>query len=328
MIDYFHTLQKKFYGNPTLLKRALEQTDYDAKKACKNLKLKVEKTDLGLMTITDKKYSEALREIAIPPIAFYYKGSLKCLDKPVIGIVGTRKISQYGRKTVSKIVEELARYDITIASGLAYGIDAHAHRESLKKGLNNVAVLASGLDQIYPSPHKKLAQEIIQKDGAIISEMPPGVPSQRFMFPIRNRIIAGLAQAVIVIEAPQRSGALITANHAFSENRLVYAVPGEITEYRNEGCHNLIKNQKAVLLTSAQQIIEDLALTAPNLRLRTDNLTPKQEKILATLRKRPLHISRIAEKTKFSQSALATSLLELEVSGRIRNAGAMHYVKL
>lgn len=352
-MQYFNVWQKILFGSPKLLKTILKQFNFDAKKAWENFnptnlppeihketrqairnrhnlnpKEELQALTFPILPITDSSYPETLKNITDPPVAFYYKGSLKPLHKPIIAIVGTRKISPYGRKTVNHIIEGLSRYDIAIASGLAYGIDAQAHRKSLEKDLPNIAVIASGLDEIYPSPHRQLADQIVQKGGIIISENPEKTPSQKFMFPIRNRIIAGLAQAVIVVEAPRKSGALITANYAFTENRLVYAVPGDITNYRHEGCHNLIKDQKATLLSDPLQIIEDLKLSTPNLTLKTSNMSDSQQIILEALDSCPLHISRIAKYTRLPQRNLAENLLELEIAGHIRNVGAMHYLKL
>lgn len=352
-MQYFHIWQKTLFGSPKLLKTILKQFNFDAKKAWENFNTKnlpigirketreiirrrksldpeteFKKLTFPVLPITDPAYPETLKNITDPPVTFYHKGTLDCTSKPIIAIVGSRKISPYGRKAVNRIIEGLSRYDITIVSGLAYGIDAHAHRTSLEAGLPNIAVIASGLDEIYPSPHRQLAREIVEKGGAIITENPPQTPSQKFMFPIRNRIIAGLAQAVIVVEAPKKSGALITANYAFTENRLLYAVPGDITGYRNEGCHDLIKNQKAVLLSDPLQIIEDLKLSTPNLKLKTEGMSESQKQILASISSRPLHLSRIADRTKLPHRNLLEGLMELEIAGHIRNVGAMHYMRV
>ncbi len=354
---YFHIWQKILFGSPKLLFWILEQYDFNSKKAWEQFNpgsienahketieliretqanadpekeyKNMRKLGMNILPITKRTYPENLKNISVPSVSLYYQGSLKCASKPCIAIVGTRKISSYGRRVVRKIVDELSRYNITIVSGLAYGIDAQAHSLSTEENLTNIAVLANGLDKLYPKPHTRLAQDIIRKGGAVISEAPPFVPAEKFMFPIRNRIIAGLANATIVIEAPRKSGALITANYAFHENRFVYTVPGDITDYRQEGCHNLIKSQKAVLLTDASQIIEDLKLTTLNLTARNKELAARQKRILELLdRERPLHIDRLTRETRTPARKLTNELMELEIAGYIRNVGAMHYIRV
>jgi len=354
---YFHNWQKILFGSPKLLLWILERYDFNAKKAWEEFNPSVienahaetieairearlnanpekeykEMRSLGMniLPIINNDYPKNLKHTSVPPVALYYQGPLECAGKPCIAIIGTRKISSYGRKTVRKIVRELARYDVTIVSGLAYGIDAQAHVLSTEEGLTNIAVLANGLDKLYPSSHTRIAEEIIRKGGSVISEAPPFVPAEKFMFPIRNRIIAGLANAVVIVEAPRKSGALITSKYAFDENRLVYAVPGDITDYRQEGCHNLIKSQKAVLLTDASQIIEDLKLTTLNLTARTKELERKQKEILSILdREKPIYIDKLVIATKTPARKLIGQLMELEIAGHVRNVGAMHYVRV
>ncbi|HAU40112.1 MAG: protecting protein DprA, DNA processing protein [Candidatus Peregrinibacteria bacterium GW2011_GWF2_43_17] len=350
---YFHIWQKTLYGSPKLLMHILKNFNFDPKAAWRNFDPKIttgtkketleliqknreedpiksyeelKKLGIKILTITSPLYPEYLKNISAPPVAIYYRGDLKVLQKPAIAIVGTRKISFYGQKTVRKIVNELSGYDLALVSGLAYGIDAFAHKESLKIGIPNIAVLANGLDQIYPSEHIDLAKEII-KNGLLISESPPRTPSQKFMFPIRNRLIAGLAQAVIVAEAPERSGALITAEYAFSENRLVYAVPGDIDSYRHVGCHNLIKSQKAVLLTHAKDVVKDLNLAFGSLPIKCKKLSKEQELILRIIEKRsPAHLSSLEAITRIPQCNLIEELMEMELSCLIKNIGGMNYV--
>ena len=353
---YFNMWQKILFGSPKLLAWILEKYDFNAKEPWKVFSPRIienahretieaiqraqvaadpqreydnmRELGMDILPITARDYPENLKNLSVPPVSLYYKGSLKCATKPCIAIVGTRKISSYGRKTVRKLIEELSSYDITIISGLAYGIDAHAHTLSTESSLTNIAVLANGLDKLYPEPHTNLAANIIKKGGAVISEAPPFVPAEKFMFPIRNRIIAGLAHAVVVAEAPRKSGALITANYAFHENRLVYAIPGDITDYRQEGCHNLIKSEQAVLLTDASQIIGDLKLTTLNLTTKAKEIAQNQVKILNLLdRTKPVHIEKITGQTGIPARKLVGQLMELEIAGHIKNIGAMRYIR-
>ncbi|EKD63754.1 MAG: hypothetical protein ACD_51C00206G0006 [uncultured bacterium] len=287
---------------------------------------RLQKLGMKILAITDANYPENLKNTSCPPVILYYKGELECLKNPRIAIVGTRKISTYGKRAVSAITDKLAEYKITVVSGLAYGIDTDAHTKSLKKNMPNIAVLANGLDQIYPTENKHLADEIIARGGLIISESPPGVPSQKFMFPIRNRIIAGISDATIVVEAPQKSGALITADYAFSENRLVYAVPGEFDSYRQSGCHKLIKSQKAVLLDDPSQVIDDITPTQLKLEFSREN--NQLANLLGALTHEPTHINTIAKSLNSNPQSLISNLLDLEMMGKVKNVGGMCYVKL
>lgn len=350
---HFHIWQKTLYGNPKLLMHILRKFDFDPKTAWENFDPKtipgitketlellqanrkndpldlyeeLKKSDIEILTIKNPLYPEYLKNISAPPVSIYYRGDLNILQKPAIAIVGTRKISPYGKRAVRKIINELSGYELAIVSGLAYGIDAEAHKTSLEIGIPNIAVLANGLDRVYPSEHLGIAKEIM-KNGLLIGESPPHTRPQKFMFPIRNRLIAGLAQAVIVAEAPERSGALITAEYAFSENRLVYAVPGDIDSYKYVGCHNLIKSQKAVLLTNARDVIKDLNLAFSSFPIKCKKLSKEQELILRIIEKKsPAHLGTLASVTRIGQSKLISELMEMELSCLIKNIGGMNYV--
>ncbi len=353
---YLHIWQKHLFGSPKILSAILEYYNFDAEKAWRDFNpskwpnlsqenrqliknvlaesdpeksyREITKYGIEIVPITSSKYPSNLKNTSVPPVALYCRGNLKH-DKPAIGIVGTRKISTYGRKVVRELIRELSKYDVTIVSGLAYGVDAETHRKSLDQDLTNIAVLANGINEIYPKPHTNLSLEIIKKGGAVISETPPFVPSMKYMFPIRNRIIAGIADATVIIQSPCKSGSLITANYAFTENRFLYAVPGDITDYRQDGCHELIRNQKASLLTSAHQIIDDLKLTTLNLATRDSDLSDLQRSIFDMLdAKAPMHIDRISQSVKKSTKRLVGLLVEMEISGYVKNVGAMHYVRV
>lgn len=210
------------------------------------------------ITFLDDEYPEALRNITdFPPIIFF-KGNLEALKRPIISIVGTRKISDYGKQCIRKITEVFVQKRITVASGMAFGIDAAVHNYVLANNGSTIAVLASGVDVPSPATNAGIYNRIIQNDGLIISEQTLGTVPIPGFFPLRNRIISGLAKATIVIEAGQRSGALITAYQAFEQNREVYAVPGDITAKRSLGTNKIIRNGIAKLLTSAEEVLEDL----------------------------------------------------------------------
>lgn len=215
------------------------------------------KTSNGVKKISlqEKEYPQLLKEIYNPPKALYYQGQLSAKEKYPLAVVGTRKMSAYGRRVTEFLVKELVRRGFTIISGLALGIDGIAHQTALKENGRTIAVLGSGLNNIYPFKHKKLAQKIIQSNGLIISEYSPETRPSKWTFPARNRIVAGLSLGTLVIEAPEKSGALITARFALEQGREVFAVPGDINKNNYQGCHKLIK-MGAKPVTKPEDILE------------------------------------------------------------------------
>ena len=211
--------------------------------------------------LLSEEYPASLREIAVPPMVLYVRGAydLWC-DREHISLVGTRRASEYGQKITRQIVKELASIhpSLTIVSGLAYGVDIRAHEAALDEGLPTVAVLAHGLDTLYPSTHRRIAEEILRDGGAWVSEYPPGVKPYRQAFVARNRIIAGLSAATIVVEAGERSGSLSTASYAFESGREVFACPGRLTDPLSVGCHQLIEGQRAHLYLGATSLGKEL----------------------------------------------------------------------
>jgi len=212
---------------------------------------------IQILTTKDKNYPELLKKIYDPPNKLYISGELRKEEKYPIAVVGTRKISNYGQEATRFFVEALAEAGLTIISGLALGVDGLAHRIALEKNARTIAVLGSGLNIIYPSAHQKLAQEIVESGGAVISEYSPNTGPTKKTFPARNRIVSGLSLGVLVIDAPQRSGALITARTAIEQGREVFVVPGRINDFNSEGCNYLIK-MGARLVTNPEEIIEAL----------------------------------------------------------------------
>ena len=211
--------------------------------------------------LLSEEYPASLREIAVPPMVLYVRGAydLWC-DREHISLVGTRRASEYGQKLTRQIVKDLSKVHppLTIVSGLAYGVDIRAHEAALDEGLPTVAVLAHGLDTLYPSAHRRIAEEILRDGGAWVSEYPPGVKPYRQAFVARNRIIAGLSAATIVIEAGERSGSLSTASYAFESGREVFACPGRLTDPLSVGCHQLIEGQRAHLYLGAPSLGKEL----------------------------------------------------------------------
>lgn len=209
------------------------------------------------LTLDNPLYPSLLKEIPDPPPKLYYRGNLKQADFP-IAIVGSRKMTDYGKRCVEKIVSELPKKSFCIISGLAYGVDAHAHSCALNSNIRTIAVLGSSLDDlaIYPHMHKALANAILKNGGALISEIPVGAPALPRNFSLRNRIISGLSKAVVIVEAQIKSGALITANYALNQNRDVFAVPGSIFSSYCAGTNSLIKRGAKPVL-SALDILEE-----------------------------------------------------------------------
>jgi DNA processing protein len=216
---------------------------------------KIEKQNIDFIIYSENKYPNLLKEIPYPPSSFYIKGKIP-EGMPCIAIVGTRKVSMYGKLVTEKLVQELINYNFVIVSGLAYGVDTIAHQTALKNKGKTIAVLGSGLNNVYPYSNKKLSQEII-KHGALISEYPLEASIIKHYFPWRNRIISGLSLATVVIEAPEKSGALITAKFALEQNREVFAIPGSIFNKNSMGTNDLIK-QGAKLVSRVEDIFEEL----------------------------------------------------------------------
>lgn len=212
----------------------------------------------GYITFLDETYPDGLKNIVDFPPVLFYKGNLSLLNSPLLAIVGTRKVSDYGKQCVRKLVETFVSNGITVVSGMAFGVDAETHNCVLENKGSTIAVLASGVDIPSPSTNTRIYNRIINNGGLILSEQRFGTKPVPGFFPSRNRIISGLSRATIIIEAGQRSGALITAYQAFEQNREVYAIPGDITFNRSKGTNKIIREGIAKLLTSGEEVLEDL----------------------------------------------------------------------
>lgn len=281
------------------------------------------KHDIKICFFDDEQYPDRLKSCNDAPYFFYYKGTECFNHNKSIAIVGTRNASNYGKDVVKKIVEDLAPHNVCIVSGLARGIDTCAHEEALQKNLNTIAVLGCGLSMIYPNENKKLAQQILENGGAIISEYPFDALPDRMNFPKRNRVIAGLADAVIVAESQEKGGSIITADIAHSYNRDVFAVPGSIFQKSQQGCHELIRNNVAALVSSGKDVANmmgwEQAQAQSNQPTIFCNLSEEEESVLELIRaKREATIDQIsAEIPSLSYPRLASLLLTLELKGII-----------
>lgn len=289
---------------------------------------KLEKNNIKIITIQDPNYPKLLKEIYNPPVFLYLKGKIKPEDELSLAVVGTRKISAYGKQTTPEIVKELVQAQITIVSGLALGIDALAHQSALDNKGRTIAVLGSGLDNIYPISNRSLAQEILESEGAIISEYPLGTLPLRHHFPHRNRIIAGLTLGTLIIEAGEDSGALITGRYALEQNREVFAVPGNIYQKNSQGPNNLIK-MGAKLVNTGQDVLDALNLNLVSQFRKNQKIiadTKEEEILLKYLSREPIHIDQLVKESKLNAAMVNSTLTMMEMKGRVKNLGSMNYV--
>lgn len=288
----------------------------------------IEKNLITCYYLTDEVYPKRLRECPDAPILFYFKGTADLDAARIISIVGTRHATEYGRAVTEELVQTLSSSfpDLLVVSGLAYGIDVCAHRCALKTGLPTVGVLAHGLDRIYPPAHRSTAVEMLQRGGGLLSDFPSGTEPDKPNFVKRNRIVAGLADATIVIESAEKGGSLITADIAFSYGRDVYAFPGRISDLHSKGCNALIRQNKAGLITSASDLVSalcwDVEKKASSTPVQAElffEANDRTEAILALLREKgEMHIDRLALLLNQPVQELFSLLFELEMNGRIR----------
>ena len=274
------------------------------------------------INLSDYDYLRDLPHIPDPPKKLFIRGKLPAKRVKTVAIVGTRKPSAYGREIATKIASECAKNGIVVVSGLALGIDSIAHRAAIDSGGKTIAVLANGVDKIYPRSHEDLGQKILQTNGAILSEYPNNTPARPWQFLARNRIVSGLADAVVIIEAASRSGTLSTANHALDQGKEIFAVPGNITSPLSAGCNQLIKNG-ANPLTSVEDLLDFLI---PNRFEKQTQLfkgdTSEENVILEFLSKNGTTSSdTIIKQTKLSASEFNQAITMLELKGLVLNNG-------
>lgn len=290
---------------------------------------KLFKEGISIMTIKDKSYPKILKEIYDPPALLYIRGSFQKEDEFSLAVVGTRRPSSYGAQVTLDVGSKLAQAGLTIVSGLAKGIDTLAHQAALEVGGRTIAVVGSGIDKksIYPPANRQLAEKI-SCQGAVISEYPIGTEAFPYHFPARNRIISGLSLGVLIIEAPEKSGALLTANHGLEQNRQVFAIPGPIYAKNSFGPNNLIK-MGAKLVSSVDDILEELNLVSLKKQIETRKIIPDSKEeglILEILSDKALHIDKIVSKTKLDTATVNSTLTLMEMKGKVRNLGGMNYV--
>lgn len=279
--------------------------------------------DIKICFFDNEDYPERLRSCNDSPYFFYYKGNSCFNARKSIAIVGTRNASNYGKDVVKKIVEDLVSHNVCIISGLARGIDTCAHEEALNRNLKTIAVLGCGLSMVYPSENKNLARQILEQEGAIVSEYPFDAMPDRMNFPKRNRVIAGLADAVVVAESQEKGGSIITAEIAHSYNRDVFAVPGSIFQKSQMGCHELIRNNMAALVSSGKDIAAMMGWDQQETPSKQTRLFPdlsgEEEAILDIIRSgQGANVDKISTQLpELKASRIASLLLSMELKSII-----------
>jgi len=272
----------------------------------------------ALILWIDSSYPHLLKEEACPPICLYIEGDSSILNDPQVAMVGSRKNSLYGKKVALELAENLSHAGIVVTSGLALGIDTYSHEGAINAGGATIAVLGNGLGSIYPARNKRLSEKIVELGGCLLSEFPIMAPPLRHHFPRRNRIIAGLSQAVVVVEAEPKSGTLITARLALEQNREVYAVPGSIFSAQSVGCLELIKNGAKPAIR-VKDILEDLYIPIKNQAL--ENLkeeTPYKTKgLMKYIGSEPISFDEILLESRLTSEKVSSMLIELELKGCI-----------
>lgn len=336
LLDYFGDLDAAWRANKTQLERigidrraiatffeTRDEVDLDRYRA------QVEEAGLQVLTWASDDYPRYLREIPGAPPVLYVAGELEDVDRWAVAVVGTRRLTAYGRQVTRKLVSGLVRQQVTIVSGLARGIDAIAHQVAVEQSGRTIAVLGSGPDVIYPPENRPLARKIVlEGKGAILSEYALGAPPEAKNFPPRNRVISGLALGTIVVEAGERSGALITADFALEQNREVFAVPGNINSRASKGTNWLIQ-QGAKLVTCVEDVLEELNLTMVPQQAAAQTFLPESAEeaaLLEHLSPQPRHVDELSRASGLPSAEVSSTLAMMELKGVVQQVGGMKYV--
>ena len=286
-----------------------------------------QKNNVNIISLFDNEYPTRLKEIYDPPLFIYYKGENILNNKRMLSIIGTREPTVYGLNNCKNFIKDLKDYNITIISGLAYGIDITAHKEALNNNIATISVLAGGVDIIYPSVHKPIYDKILENNGCILSEFPLGTKHEKFRFPLRNRIIAGLSDGILVIEAGEKSGTEITAMCGNEYNREVFAIPGNINSNKSIGCNKLIQNNKATLVITGSDIIKNLNwdiqnINKANTKENDINLSKDEQDVYLIIKnKNTISFDEIYDIIDLETNSLSAILLKLEMNNLIKSTG-------
>jgi DNA processing protein len=302
-----------------IFKRAEQEIDF------------IEKNNITPLFYLDKHYPKRLTFCEDSPVMLYFKGNTNFNTEKIISVIGTREPTEYGKKICEQLIADLASYNVTVISGLAYGIDICAHKAAIENKLPTVAVFAHGLDKIYPATHQSVAQKMMQNGGCLTDFMSKTIPDKE-NFPKRNRIVAGISDATVVIESRKSGGSLITADLAGGYNRDVFAFPGRVDDATSEGCNNLIKQNKAALIQSAADLIyllgweQVIQPKAPVQKQLFVELTNEEEQLVGILKEQEqINIDDICFKSKMSMSKVSAMLLTLEFSGIVKSLPGKMY---
>ncbi len=332
--NYFGNLENAWQATPTELKQAgLDKSSINAITSWRakiSLEAEMEKLDrygVKVLTWHDPDYPSRLKEIYDYPPVLYVRGSLLSEDEWCLAVVGTRRATVYGRQVTEEIIADLAQSRITIVSGLAKGIDSIAHQSALDAGGRSIAVFACGLDIVYPAENANLARRIMQQ-GALISEYPLATRPKAENFPRRNRIMSGLSLGVLVVEAGETSGAIITARLALEQNREVFAIPGSVLSPASNGTNHLIQ-EGAKLVRNYTDILEELNLTAVAHQIELKEVMPPSDTeslLLKQLSAEPTHIDEVCRASGLPVSTVSSTLAMMELKGLVKQVGTMNYV--
>ena len=283
----------------------------------------IEKYRIQTFFLTDAAYPQRLLNCYDSPTLLFYKGSADLNASKIVGIVGTRNYTEYGKQFTEDLVKDLSEQQILIVSGLAIGIDAFAHKAALKNDLPTVGVVGHGLNKIYPPVNTGLAKDMVKHGGGLLSEFFSGTKPDKHNFPLRNRVVAGLCDATVVVETNIKGGSMITAKLADAYNRDVFAVPGRTTDNKSSGCNYLIKNNKAILLTNAEELLDMMGWKEKKQKIKKQKelfieLSADEKQIVKILReKETVHIDEINLSSGLSSSAVAAAILNLELQSVI-----------
>jgi len=334
LLTYFGTAEEVFKANRSLLEKTpgigaytaekIDNARTEALKRAEKESAFIEKNKIVLYAITNDNYPKRLKECQDAPVVFYYRGTADLDAAKIISVVGTRRMSDYGRKLIEDFIKQLAEMfpELLIVSGLAYGVDVCAHRNALRNDLPTVGVLAHGFDRIYPSAHRHLAAELLDR-GGLLTDFMTGTNPDRENFLRRNRLIAGLADATIIVESALKGGSLVTADIAFSYGRDVFAFPGRTTDEFSAGCNRLIQMNKAGLISSAKDLVMSLCWDADSKPATQPSLFSFSEKpdhpIIRLLQEKgEFHVNRLAVDMDIPVHKLTSILFELEMEGHIK----------
>ena len=337
LCEEFGDLEKAWRRLDAELLRKMGCREETARKVmCEREELDLEKqrtllatNDIRLLSFEDAAFPAALREIGDPPVFLFAKGNLEILRQPSLALVGTREMSPYGKRVTEFLVTDLVRAGVVTVSGLAAGIDAEVARVTLSAGGQHVGVLGHGLSAIYPRSNTLLAGEILAHGGLLLTEFPLHITPDKYTFPARNRIIAGLTLGTVVIEAASQSGSLITASLALEYGREVFAVPGQIFDPHFDGTHELIAKGSAKLIRNAAEILRELGVVVPerNSPSRYRAQTPDEQTLLGFLTTMPQHIDDLIEQSGLPIGTVNATLTLMELKGGAKNVGMGNWVK-